>query len=557
MLRELRIQNFVLIEDLALSFSDGLNILTGETGAGKSILIGAISLLLGGRTTPDLVRAGSEEARVEALFDPPDGPAGVSLADSLSEFGLPDGGDGILLKRLISLNGKGKIYINGSFANQASLESISSMLIEIHGQHAYHRLTDPLHQLHFLDAFSNATELRREYASHFQNLRSLQQQKKELETSRFVALREEEFLRYQLSEIDSAALVPGEEEELLKEERLLQNWGEISRLAHEAHEALTSEDGVLVALGKVAIQIDALRRLSGEKEDRPDLFQEAYLNLKEIARGLGRRVGYEEFDPKRLEEVAGRLHQIGRLKKKYGGSVEAVLERRAELVGSLDKIENSGEELCALDKLIQREEEVSRKQAEELTRLRQNEGKNLEKEVGSELAALKMEKTHFHVEMESTALGKDGGDRVGFLISLPGEHPRAVGRVASGGELSRIMMAIKIVLSSHDPVGTLVFDEIDAGVGGGVAEKVGRRLKRLAREHQVFCVTHLPQIASFADRHFSVQRKQLRGRMTTNVRLLQGEERIEEIARMLGGERLTETTRSHAQEMVSAALRSR
>jgi DNA repair protein RecN (Recombination protein N) len=557
MLRELRIQNFVLIEDLALSFSDGLNILTGETGAGKSILIGAISLLLGGRATPNLIRTGAEEARVEALFDLPVGPAGINLAKTLSEVGLPNEGDGILLKRLLSLNGKGKIYINGSFANQANLEAVSSMLIEIHGQHAHHRLTDPLHQLHLLDAFSNATRSRREYASHFQNLYSLQRERKELETSRAVALREEEFLRFQLSEIDSAALVPGEEEDLLKEERLLQNWGEISRLAHEAHEALTSEEGVLTALGKIAVQIDALSRLSGEKEDPPDLFQEAYLNLKEVARGLGRRVGHQEFDPKRLEEVAGRLHQINRLKKKYSGSVNAVLERRAELIKSLDNIENSGEELTALERLIQREEEICLRQAEQLSRLRQKEGKNLEKEVGSELAALKMEKTRFHVEMEPIPLGKEGADRVGFLISLPGEPRRPIGRVASGGELSRIMMAVKIVLSSQDPVGTLVFDEIDAGIGGGIAEKVGHRLKRLARHHQVFCVTHLPQIASFADRHFSVEKKQLRGRMLTGVTLLQGEERVEEIARMLGGERLTATTRNHAQEMVSAALRSK
>lgn len=555
MLRELRIQNFVLIENLTLSFSEGFNVLTGETGAGKSILVGAISLLLGGRASPDLVRSGEDEAHIEALFELFPGRETDEIKEILVGSGLPYENGKLILRRIINRNGKGKVYINGSFANLTTLVSVGKTLIEIHGQHSHHTLTDAAVQLRFLDSHSNAGFLFKEYTSHYKRLLSAQQEKAELEATHSASIREEEFIRYQLNEIDSAKLSVEEEENLLKEEKLLRNGEEITLLTHEAHTVLGSEEGVLNTLGKVATQLEALCTLGGEGEETQRLFQDAYVGLKEVARNLARESNLPEFSPMRLEKVAEQLHAIGRLKRKYGGSVEAVLAYREELTNSLSKIHGKEEHLTKLENCVQKEERNCRELAQRLSVLRNKGAVVMEEKMASELASLKMGKTHFKIGIEPVALHKGGSERVEFLISLPEEPPKSIGKVASGGELSRIMLAIKVTLSSLDSNTTLIFDEIDAGIGGGIAEKVGKRLKRLSEHHQVFCVTHLPQIASFADQHFSVEKREMNGKMRTEVVLLEKNERVEEIARMLGGEKLTQTTRMHAKEMITTNLK--
>jgi DNA repair protein RecN (Recombination protein N) len=551
-LRELRIKNFVLIEELALTFSGGFNVLTGETGAGKSILIGAITLLLGDRTGTDLIRTGAEEAHIEGLFEPE--PGADDLKDLFARLGLPFQ-DQVILRRLLNRNGRGKVYINNAFASLDDLRTVSLKLLEIHGQHDHHNLSDPAAQLHILDEFARAAPLRTEYALHFQNLLSYRKEKIGLEAARETALRERELIEFQLSEIELSRLTPGEEENLLKEEKRLQNREQIARLVEEVRGAFDGEEGLLEKLGKVRTSIQAFQSLTGEETQTRRLVEEAYVNLKEASREMGRRGDPGDFDPRRLEAVSERLHQIGRLKKKYGGSVEAILEKKEELAERRASFEGKEERLSALDRRVREEEKVALELSSRLTELRRAGAAALEKSVESEFASLKMEKTRFQAVLESVSLYREGAETAGFFISLPGEASKPIGRVASGGELSRIMLALKAVLSASDPVPTLIFDEIDAGIGGAVAEKVGRRLRRLARRHQVFCVTHLPQIASLADRHYSVAKREHRGRINTEVFLLDGESRVEEIARMLGGQRMTETTRRHAREMISTALR--
>jgi|SRR5579863_3551432 len=550
MLRELRVQNFVLIDDLTLSFASGFNVLTGETGAGKSLLIGALSLLLGERAPTDLIRTGSEEAQVEGLFDRP--PASASGAD------FPVDGEEVVLRRQLQRNGKGRVYINGSMATLAQLDALSAFLFEIHGQHTHIGLTDPNAQLRLLDAFCKTGLLREEYLRGFLELRSLKKEKEELELRIVNQLKEKDFICFNLGEIEAAALSAGEEEELLREEKRLRHAQEISRLAQASSEALNGENGVLESLGTISDQLLALDRLSGEQTEPMRMLEEAVLNLKEVARSLGRQSRADEFDPNRLDQISGRLQEIARLKKKYGApSCEALLAECEALRRRLGGIEGGEERLPVLEDLIREREGTCGEQAKSLTERRREGSKLLEQQIGRELAALKMEKSRFQVSIEAVPLTSTGSDRIEFLIALPGEPPRGIGKVASGGELSRIMMALKAVLSSGEGLPTLIFDEIDAGIGGAVAERVGRRLRQLARSHQVLCVTHLPQIASLAERHFSVRKRHHQGRMRTEVALLSGEERIEEIARMLGGQRLTATTRQHASEMLSSNLKSK
>ena len=554
MLRELSVRNFVLIDDLNLSFAPGFNVLTGETGAGKSILIGALSLLLGGRATPELIRTGSEEAQIEGLFDRP--PTSPSAPDS-DPHADPWDAEEILLRRVLQRSGKGRASVNGSLATLSNLERVSGRLFEIHGQHAHHGLTDPAVQLALLDTFSGATDMAREFLERFQRLILLQKEKENLEENKSNLLKENDFIKFQLHEIDEARVQPGEEAALLQEEKLLQNSEEIARLAHASWEALSGEGGVLETLGRLSSHLQSLERLGAGEQGEARMLEEARLNLKELSHGLGRRAQGQEFDPARLEAISERLQKIGKLKKKYGGSAEALAAYREDLAGRLSQIQGGEERLAQLDDLIRDQEKLCSQLSHKLGRLRRDGAKRLEDQMEKELGALQMGKTRFQVAVESVPPYRGGTERAEFMIALPGEPPRPVGKVASGGELSRIMMAVKATLSAGDPTPTLIFDEIDAGIGGAVAEKVGRRLRQLARAHQVLSVTHLPQIASFAERHFSVRKRQVQGRMRTEVTLLEGEERVEEIARMLGGQKITPTTRQHAQEMLSWAVKSR
>ncbi len=530
MLRELRLHNYAIITDLSLAFQQGLTVITGETGSGKSIIVEAIALLLGGRSDGDLVRHESDEAVLEARFDGTDS-------------------DSLILKRVLS-DGKSRGYINDSFANLASLKQVGLALAEIHGQHDHTLLMNPDYPISVLDAYAKIQK--EQYQSRFQErgelLNEISNLKKAL-SARDVAGRQEDFLLYQLAEIREADLKIGEEESLEKEERSLKNWETILSCIAQSAATLSEEGGILSQIGNIEQQLRTLNQTTEDADTEVNLLDTASINLKELALLLRDRASRMSFDPERQQVVAERLYFIQKMKKKYGNSIEAILDLKNDMEVELSGLSERGGRLAEMEQAFSEMSEKLTKEAEALSKKRIAAISPFGKKVKEELDLLGMEKTQFKIERQHTPLSEDGMDQIQFLIALPGETFKPITKVASGGELSRLMLALKVVLSDIDPVPTYVFDEIDAGIGGAVAERIGKRLSRLSKQHQVFCVTHLPQIARFADHHYAVEKKMAQKRIVTVVRELSKDERISELARMLGGVEMTPATLRHAEEL--------
>lgn len=541
MLRELRIQNFAIISEVSLELSEGLNIITGETGAGKSILIDALSTLLGGRSSPEAIREGTDEAVLEARFDPID----FSL---LGDF---PSSDWLILKRILSRSAKNRTYLNHSFANVSTLKEVGQRLTEIHGQHEHHNLINLEWQLNLLDAFSGLSGPRKEYEGYYRVWHHLLEERTSLQRLGLEGKQKQAFLEYQLSEIKNANLQPGEEEALEKEENTLKNWEAFLSATEKAYALLSEEGGILNRLDETGEAIDKLNQITSDASEEMQLWENAKINLKEVSTLLRNRLNALEYDPHRLQGVTERLYLIQKLKKKYGLSLPEMIERQSQLEIDLSKISNCETQLAEIEKKIEQAEKDLREKATALSKKRLKSKSKLEEKVQEELQLLGMEKTRFQISCDSKSLSEDGMDRIEFLIALPGETPQGLGKIASGGELSRIMLALKVILAEVDPVEVLVFDEVDAGIGGGVAERVGKRLSRLSKTHQVFCITHLPQIAQFADHHYFVEKDELKNRVTTSVKKLSKEGRIHELARMLGGVKITPITLRHAEEMIA------
>jgi DNA repair protein RecN (Recombination protein N) len=533
MLRELRLQNYAIVDELSLTFSDGFNVITGETGAGKSILVDAIALLLGGRSCTEDIRAGAEEAVLEARFDSP------ATADNSSPQ------EEIILKRVLSRTGKGRAYLNGSLASLSSLKEAGQKLAEIHGQHEQYSLLNPSLQLDLLDAAGALRPQREVYAAHYCGCTQLKSEQQKLRQQAEIRLRQSDFLRYQLSEIEGARLQPDEEERLLKEAQHLKNWETIQSAAQDAHTLLVGEGAILNQLDAAGSAIQRLHTAAGDTQPESDLWETARIHLKELATLLRARFG--EVDPDRLNEVTERLYLIQQLKKKYGPSYEAIVHFRERLSDEIASLSDSESREAALTTQIAELEAICREEARALSKARVARKARLEKQVKAEMDALGMEQTHFGIAWQEAPLSETGMDQISFQIALPGETPHDLDKIASGGELSRIMLALKAVLA--DAIPTLIFDEVDAGVGGAIAERIGLRLLRLAQSHQLFCITHLPQIARFAQHHYLVQKKS-GDRVVASIRALSEEERIAELARMLGGVTMTSITLRHAEEML-------
>lgn len=540
MLRELRIQNYAIISELSLEFSEGLNIITGETGAGKSILIDALSTLLGGRTFPEIIREGKDEALLEARFDSIDLPL-------LNDF---PSSEWLILKRILSKSAKNRTYLNHSFANLSMLKEVGQRLTEIHGQHEHHNLTNLEWQLDLLDAFGSLSEQRKQVANGYRVWHQLLQERTALQKLGSEGQQKQAFLEYQLSEINSANLRPGEEEALEKEEKTLKNWEAFLSATETSYALLSEEGGILSRLDETGNAIDRLNQITNDASEETQLWENAQINLKELSTLLRNRLNALEYDPHRLQEVTERLYLIQKLKKKYGLALQEILSLRSQLEIDLSKISGCETELAEIERKIERAEKDLREKADSLSRTRLKAKTKLEEKVQEELQLLGMERTRFQISSERKSLSEDGIDRIEFLIALPGETPQSLGKIASGGELSRIMLALKVILAEVDPVEVLVFDEVDAGIGGGVAERVGKRLSKLSKTHQVFCITHLPQIAQFADHHYFVEKQDLENRITTSVKKLSEEGRVHELARMLGGVTITPITLQHAEEMI-------
>lgn len=552
MLTELNIKNFAIIDSLNITFEKGFNVLTGETGAGKSIIVDAVDLVLGGRASSEMIRSGCEEAVVEAAFDISD-VKGVS--EKLGEMGIEEG-DNLVIKRTIATSGKNKVFINGSMATIAMLSDVGEFLVDIHGQHEHQTLMKVERHIDVLDEYAALGTLRQEMSGMYSEWNRVKDELESLRSSEADKEKRVDLLRFQSDEIEKAALKVDEDEELLEERKILSNAERLYESANTALEILYSQSGsALELIKKAGSKVTDISVIDESMRVTLDAITSASASIEDAALTLRDYVGRISFDPERLNEIEERLDLIGRLKRKYGNTVSEILKYREEVDRELDGIERAEERIGELEREGERLKAKGLKVAETLSEKRKKGSDELTKKVERELSDLGMKKVVFEVKMERlNDISAKGLDKVEFLLSSnPGEAPKPLSKIASGGELSRIMLALKKVLAGPSGVPSMVFDEVDSGIGGGVAEIVGKKLREVAEGRQVLCITHLAQIAAMADLHYAVSKGENRGRTTTTVRQLSGDERVEEVARMLGGMTITEATKRHAEEMIKTA----
>ncbi|MFW6201665.1 MAG: DNA repair protein RecN [Gemmatimonadota bacterium] len=555
MLIELRIRNYAVIEDLAVSLRPGLNVLTGETGAGKSIIVGALSLLLGERALSDVVRTGAERATVEGVFDV-DGRDDV--LGLLADRGL-EAEDGLLiLRREVAAEGRNRAWVNGSPSTAGFVGELGRRLVDLHGQHEHQTLIRPDDQRAILDAYGECADLAAEVRALHERLAEVRREREALDRRRRETEQRADFLRFQAGEIERAGLEPDEEERLEEEARRLEHSEELARISERLHEELyAAEASVTARLDELRGALDRLLRIDESESDVRELIEAAYYNLEEVGRRMGRYAADVEHDPGRLDEIRRRQDLLFRLKKKYGATLAEVIETGRKAREELDALEGADHEVRRLAREEADARDALAERAEALSARRREAAERLADEVGRILPELGMPDGRFEaVLLPREEIGADGAEDVEFRVALNvGFEPKPLSRVASGGELSRIMLALKTILARLDRIPSLVFDEIDAGIGGKVGHRIGEKLRSVAEHHQVFAITHLAQIACRAQHHLYVEKDGEAGDDRTAVRLttLDDEPRIRELARMLGGDPESETSLEHARELVGAA----
>jgi DNA repair protein RecN (Recombination protein N) len=552
MLTDLNIKNIAIIDSLHVAFGPGLNVLTGETGAGKSIIVDAVELLLGGRASTDLIRAGEEEATAEALFDLSGRP---ELLSELAGAGVECEGE-LLVKRVVARSGRNRVFVGGSLSTVGVLSEVASLLINIYGQHESQTLLKPENHLLLVDAYAGCTPLRQEFGVLHAAYRAAEAELKILEEGERDRERRIDQLAFQAEEIARAALQPDEEEELERERVMLTHAERLFSASQGAYELLYGGDGALLGeLRRATASIADARGFDPRLAPVSEVLEDSYARLEDAALILRDYAARIEADPARLAMVDDRLDLIGRLKRKYGDTVAEVIlhqgsvERELELLRNVEASRNEIEGRLA--GISARMKELGAM----LSAARREGAGRLSAAMGAELHDLAMPSARFTVSFdelpEPRATGLERGE---FLFSPnPGEPQRPLARIASGGELSRLMLALKQLHPESD-VPTLVFDEVDTGIGGATSAMVGRKLKRVALNQQVLCITHLPQVAACADRHYRVEKRQETGRTVTSVACLDPDGRVAELARMLGGVRISDTTLEHARELIAEAL---
>jgi len=553
MLTELRIRNFAIIESLTLPLAPGFNLLSGETGAGKSIIVGALGLLLGERASGDLIRTGAERAIVEGVFDV----TGHGTASAiLDDRGIDVENDTVVLRREVSANGRARAWVNGTTVTAGVLAEIGRLLVNLHGQHEAQTLLDVDAQRQILDAFGGATEQASRVRALYDALVTVRRDIHALETRRADAERRADYLRHVTQEIDAARLVDGEEERLAEEARRLEHAEELRSLAQGMGSVLDGdEDAVLQRLAAVQRALASIQRIDPSLTRLQETFDTAFYGLEELSREL---VAYEEgieLDPERLSDVERRRDLIFRLTKKYGPAVGDVLETAQRARAELDLVDSAAFDLR---QLTEREHAAAAQLADAaggLSTLRAAAADRLARAVDQVLPDLGIPDGRFSATLTPRAeIGPAGAEDVEFRVALNiGHDARPLARVASGGELSRVMLALKTILARLDHVPTLVFDEVDAGIGGRVGLQVGETMRRVAAHHQVFAISHLPQIAARAHHHILVAKGAREGVTTADTRVLDGDERVLEIARMLGGDPESTVSQAHARALLATA----
>ena len=556
MLAELNIRNFAIIDELKVAFDGGLNVISGETGAGKSIIIGAVGLLLGDRANADMIRSFEDAAVVEALFNIREY---EELKKKVCKMGFGDGQD-LIVRRIVSRSGKHRVYINGALASLTSLAAIGESLINICGQHEHQMILDPENHTDILDEFGGLLALRSAYRESYDRYLALKEKLRGLQELTRKREEREDLLRFQIAEISRADVREGEDAALLEEKKILANVQKLIDFAEGAYEILYGKSGsVLTDFRSAAGAVKEIRKIDPALKLSDGEMDELYYRIEDAAFILRDYAKRLSFDPARLEALEERLELLGRLKRKYGGTLDAVLRKQSEAEEELRNIASVEEEIGKLSSAIAAERGRVTEAGEVLSRRRHEEAITLQAAIEAEIGALRMENARFVVVFRNRVEGdgslrEKGMDNLEFYLSTNvGEELKPLRGIASGGELSRIMLAVKKVLARTGSVGTIVFDEVNSGIGGATAEIVGRKLKEVARHHQVLCITHLPQIACYGDRHYRVVKRIVGERTNTSVTLLSEDERLEEIARMLGGVELTDKTRDHAREMLFAA----
>lgn len=551
MLQTLRVRNLALVEDITVDFQPGLNVITGETGAGKSVIIGALGLLLGERADKTLIRTGADQCLAEAVFQLSDS---GSVDAILDDVGLPpcEGGQ-LLVRRTLLTNGTGKNFINDSSTTIQVLKRVGEHLVDMHGPYDHQSLLSTDFQLDILDAFGHLWDAREAYEKLYADLRGLQLQRKELEgANEQDVARQLELLSFQVKEIEDGAPVEGEDESLAREQIQVANAQRILELAGGIQSALV--EGENSAFNGMAFAQKGLGELSGLIEAATGWKEEARsitVQIKDLAETVEHTVRNIEGDPARLQWLEDRMALYHRLKRKYGATVREIIEHGEEAKSRLRDLESRGERLEEIDKAITVALDKVNQAGIKLGKTRRQSAAKLAKTITDELRDLGFAHGAFAVDLQSTEPGPSGMDAIEFTFSPnAGEVPRPLRAIASSGEISRVMLAVKAVLADHDSIPVLVFDEIDANVGGAMGTAIGTKLDTVGRHHQVLCITHLPQVAVFGKTHFAVSKEVVNGRTRTLISRLGKDERVEEVARMLGGRDLTSVTLKHAREML-------
>lgn len=554
MLKELKIKNLAIIDDLTVNFEKGLNVLTGETGAGKSIIVDALGLALGDRAQTDFVKAGEKEAAVQAYFELDQS---FTLSESLSDAGI-DYSEGIMLRRVVSAGGKSRAYVNDTMVTLQTMAEMGRTLVDIHSQHEHQSLLTTEKQRGLLDSFGKLQSDVQLVASLYSMVARLKDEHAGLAEKIRERSQRTDLLRFQIHEINGASLKADEKGTLEEEKKILSNLNKLNELTETAYALLYDSEGSCSE--RLSAAISRLREMSSIDSGIDDTLKmiESSLSIIDDASFVLR--GYRDrydFEPGRLEFVEERIELIRKLEKKYGAGIEAILSYRNTAEEELKALESTDERLAGIEKELEKNQEELLRAAESLSGKRKKTASKIEALMTGELDELSFGKAGFRIDVRQEKddngryrIGMNGMDRIEFLFSAnPGEPLKPLAKIASGGELSRVMLALKSILADVDNVPVLIFDEVDAGIGGRTAESVGMKLEKISKSHQLLCITHLPQIASCGNHHLKIEKKEINGRVHVEVEALDGPGRRDEIARMLGG-RITDLSRKHAGELL-------
>lgn len=556
MLTELSIRNFAIIDRITLTFKEGLTVLSGETGAGKSIIIDAIQLLAGGRASVDFIRHGEDKAEIEGLFLIESNSHQIYLVGK--QYGIEINDGEVVLQRVITTSGKSICRVNGKLVTLAILKEFGRTLIDIHSQHETQSLMEPENHIELLDLYNRdeIEQVKEEYTELFQRLETLKRRYKELNENEQEMAQRLDLLEFQLNELEKAELVPEEDILLEKERNQLVNYEKIYKGVHEAYNALYGEQKGLEWLSVAQRSLEEINNYDDFIAKKSETLSTHYYMMEDLTYELSNFLETLEYDPDRLNEIEGRLSEISRLKKKYGTSVSEMIEYMGSIEEEIEQIKNKDSHLQRLANEINELEEDAFVEAKQLHAMRKQAASNLIREVQEELKDLYLEKASFSVQftpenvVENVPLHKNGFDQIRFLISTNlGEPLKEIAKVASGGELSRIMLVLKKLFAKHQGVTSVIFDEVDTGVSGRVAQAIAEKIFQISNDSQVLCITHLPQVAAMADTHLFIEKNEMENRTVTQVSELTETEQINELTRMMTGTKVTETAKEHAKEL--------